>query len=81
MGCQETIQKIKSLETHIDQIKMTRAISHLAVWRTSPFSSDTLSDYDAVVILTDHRVVDYALLVSHARLIVDTRNTICGMGA
>ena len=79
MGYQETLQKIKSRETHIGQIKVTRAHSHLAGWKSSPFSSDTLSDYDAVVILTDHRAVDYELLASHARLIVDTRNAMRGM--
>ena len=45
----------------------------------SPFSSFTLDDYDAVVILTDHKAVDYALLASHAKLVVDTRNAMCGM--
>tara|TARA_A200000113_G_scaffold49433_1_gene40507 strand:- start:926 stop:1108 length:183 start_codon:yes stop_codon:yes gene_type:complete len=52
----------------------------LAGWKSSPFSSDTLDDYDAVVILTDHRSVNYALLASHAQLIVDTRNAMRGMG-
>ena len=33
----------------------------------------SLPDYDAVVIATRHRDVDYALVVRHARLIVDTR--------
>ena len=33
--------------------------------------------YDAVIISTDHDCVDYADIVSRAKLIVDTRNT-CG---
>jgi UDP-N-acetyl-D-glucosamine dehydrogenase len=79
MGSHETLQKIKSREAHIGDIKVTRAHPHLAGQKSLPFSSDTLDDYDAVVILTDHRAVDYALLASHARLIVDTRSAMRGM--
>ena len=66
-------------DPHIDEIKITRAHPHLAGQKSLPFSSETLDDYDAVVILTDHRAVDYELLASHARLIVDTRNAMRGM--
>ena len=66
-------------DPHIDEIKVTRAHPHLAGQKSLPFSSDILDDYDAVVILTDHRAVDYELLASHARLIVDTRNAMRGM--
>ncbi len=34
----------------------------------------TVADADAVVIVTDHQRVDYAELVRHAKLIIDTRN-------
>jgi UDP-N-acetyl-D-glucosamine dehydrogenase len=34
----------------------------------------TLAAADAVLIVTDHQQVDYAALVKHAKLIVDTRN-------
>jgi UDP-N-acetyl-D-glucosamine dehydrogenase len=37
-----------------------------------PFSG--LHQYDAVVIVTDHRSVDYARLVKEAKLVIDTRN-------
>lgn len=66
-------------DPHIDEIKITRAHPHLAGQKSLPFSSDTLDGYDAVVILTDHRAVDYALLASHARLIVDTRKPMLGV--
>jgi UDP-N-acetyl-D-glucosamine dehydrogenase len=35
---------------------------------------DALAEYDAVVIVTDHRAVDYAKVVAEARCVVDTRN-------
>lgn len=41
-----------------------------------PLTADTLRLADCVVILTDHRVFDYDLIVREARLIVDSRNAI-----
>ncbi|MGA2071919.1 MAG: nucleotide sugar dehydrogenase [Terriglobia bacterium] len=37
-------------------------------------SPETLADYDAVVIATDHSSFDYPAIVRHARLVIDTRN-------
>jgi UDP-N-acetyl-D-glucosamine dehydrogenase len=34
----------------------------------------TLGNYDAVVIATDHSSYDYAAIVESAKLVVDTRN-------
>ena len=39
-------------------------------------SRDSLAAADCVVVLTDHRAVDYRLVASAATLVVDTRNTI-----
>ena len=36
----------------------------------------TLAQYDCVAIITDHKGFDYAAMVEHASLIVDTRNAI-----
>jgi UDP-N-acetyl-D-glucosamine dehydrogenase len=36
----------------------------------------TLGSYDCVAILTDHKVFDYAAIVRHADIVVDTRNAI-----
>jgi UDP-N-acetyl-D-glucosamine dehydrogenase len=35
---------------------------------------ETLAQYDAVVIATDHSTYDYAAIVRHARLVMDARN-------
>jgi UDP-N-acetyl-D-glucosamine dehydrogenase len=37
-----------------------------------------LAAADAVVIVTDHRVVDYQMVMDHASLIVDSRNVTAG---
>jgi len=42
-------------------------------------SAATVSDADCVVIVTDHRNIDYAWLAERAKLIVDTRNTTRGL--
>jgi UDP-N-acetyl-D-glucosamine dehydrogenase len=43
--------------------------------RTSvPFTAETLAAADVVVIVTDHKSVDYQMLVDNASLVVDTRN-------
>lgn len=39
-----------------------------------PLTDATLQGADAVLIVTDHDAVDYALVGRHARLVVDTRN-------
>ena len=39
-----------------------------------PLSAASLAASDCVVIVTNHSVVDYAMLGEHAKLIVDTRN-------
>ena len=38
-----------------------------------PVSSETLSQYDAVLIATNHDAFDYDMIREHARLVVDTR--------
>lgn len=40
---------------------------------SAPITAESLQGYDLVLIATNHSAVDYALLKSHARLIVDTR--------
>jgi UDP-N-acetyl-D-glucosamine dehydrogenase len=39
-------------------------------------ATDAASDADCVVIVTDHKVFDYTVLVENAKLIVDTRNAL-----
>lgn len=39
----------------------------------------TLEAADCVVIVTDHRVIDWALIGEHAKLVIDTRNAMDGI--
>ena len=41
---------------------------------SAAFGPELLEDADCVVIVTDHRVTDWQLVVDHSHLVVDTRN-------
>jgi UDP-N-acetyl-D-glucosamine dehydrogenase len=43
-------------------------------WHSIELTPAVLADADAVVIVTDHRSIDYQMVVDHASLVVDTRN-------
>ncbi len=46
-------------------------------WSMESVGADVaFGDYDAVVIVTDHEVIDYARMLDEAQLIVDTRNAL-----
>jgi hypothetical protein len=49
--------------------------------QTEPLTAAALSAADCVAILTEHRSVDYDMVLRSARLIVDTRNAIAGKHA
>ena len=46
--------------------------------QTEALTSAVIAEADCVAILTEHRTVDYAMVLRSARLIVDTRNAIAG---
>jgi UDP-N-acetyl-D-glucosamine dehydrogenase len=41
---------------------------------SQPLTPEYLRSQDCVVIVTDHSAYDYAAIVAHAPLVVDTRN-------
>jgi UDP-N-acetyl-D-glucosamine dehydrogenase len=52
----------------------TRDHPALAGRPSVPLTPQTLSSYDAALIVTDHDAVDYDEVVRHSRIVVDTRN-------
>lgn len=46
---------------------------------SSDLTEGSVTATDAVVIVTDHRDVDYELILKHAKLVVDTRNVTAGL--
>jgi UDP-N-acetyl-D-glucosamine dehydrogenase len=61
-------------------IPRTREHADLAGRRSIALSAEAIATFDLVVIVTDHRDVDYALIADHANLVVDTRNALGRLG-
>ena len=59
---------------------MTRETVSLAGRASLRLAPEALAAYDAVLVATDHDAVDYAMVASAARLIVDTRNVMARLG-
>ncbi len=64
------------LSCHDPHVKRIPSMRHFPDLRLElvPLTPETIAAQDAVVIVTDHSSVDYAALVRHAKLVVDTRN-------
>ncbi|HVX39494.1 MAG TPA: nucleotide sugar dehydrogenase [Gemmatimonadaceae bacterium] len=61
-----------SVEYHDPLVPVIREDGYV---RTSiPLTTEVVALADAVVIVTDHRAIDYQMLRDHARLVVDSRN-------
>jgi UDP-N-acetyl-D-glucosamine dehydrogenase len=65
-----------SLTYHDPHIPQLPKMRHYQVpdLSSQPLTPAYLTEQDCVVIVTDHSAVDYAQVVRHARLVVDTRN-------
>ena len=61
-------------DPHVAEVPMTRDHAPLAGRRSIEWDPAGLSAYDAAFICTDHDGVDYAKLVAHSKLVVDSRN-------
>jgi len=48
--------------------------------KSEPLNPERVARADCVLIITDHRVIDWAMLGEHAKLIVDTRNAMARAG-
>lgn len=68
-------------DPHVPEIPPTREHAEFTGMRSEALDPGLLAGCDAVVISTDHDVVDYGLLRDHARLVVDTRNAMTRKGA
>src|SRR5450631_3799661 len=64
----------------VDEIPHTREHPALAGRKSLPLKGETISEYDAVLIVTDHDAVDYKLIAERAKLVIDTRNACARAG-
>jgi UDP-N-acetyl-D-glucosamine dehydrogenase len=70
--------KLARVQYHDPHVPMLRS-RHLAHdMHSVALTPETLERSDAAIIVTDHRIVDYRMVVKHAKLVVDTRNVTAG---
>lgn len=61
-------------DPHVAEVPVTREHANLAGRRSVDLTPEVIRSYDAVLLATDHDIIDYGMLHENARLIVDTRN-------
>jgi UDP-N-acetyl-D-glucosamine dehydrogenase len=61
---------------HIDyhDAFVPKFVEHGRQWHSIPLSNERIERADCVLILTNHSNVDYARVVEHAKVVIDTRN-------
>jgi UDP-N-acetyl-D-glucosamine dehydrogenase len=68
-------------DPHIPSLPRMRHWPHLEPMESNPLTPDYLAEQDCVLIATDHTAFDYAFIVKHSRLVIDTRNATKAVGA
>jgi UDP-N-acetyl-D-glucosamine dehydrogenase len=67
-------------DPHIGEVPTTREHAALAGRASVALTPEALASCEAVLISTDHDAVDYAAVVEHAKLVIDTRNACARRG-
>lgn len=66
-------------DPHVPVIRPSREHAHFAGRRSVALAAGMLADYDLVLVATNHKAVDFALIAEHARLVVDSRNALSAL--
>ncbi|MCB1035579.1 MAG: nucleotide sugar dehydrogenase, partial [Acidobacteria bacterium] len=61
-------------DPHIPRAPAMRSWPQMPPMTSQALTEELLGSVDGVLLVTDHRAVDYGLVAHHAPLIVDTRN-------
>ncbi len=67
----ERLANVSYYDPHVPRLETRHLEKPL---RSVRMNAETVSSADAVIIVTDHSNIDYAMLLEHAKLVVDTRN-------
>ena len=60
-------------DAHIPVAPSMRSWPDLPQMESTPLNADMLQSVDAAIVITNHKAVDYDLILDHAPLIIDTR--------
>jgi len=66
-------------DPHIPKIEPTREHAHWSGTKSVSWDRETLAGFDAVIVATAHKAVNYQELADWAPCIVDTRNAMAGL--
>ena len=58
----------------VEELPITRQHSELSCKKSIELSPSVVSKYDVVIVVTDHDDVDYEMISSNVKLVLDTRN-------
>jgi UDP-N-acetyl-D-glucosamine dehydrogenase len=80
----ELIEKLEHLGAEVDyhdpHVPATHKMRHHDLTMSSaPLLAAALAGYDAVVVATHHKAIDWQMVAAHARLVVDTRGVMRGI--
>jgi UDP-N-acetyl-D-glucosamine dehydrogenase len=76
---QERGAEVAYYDPHVPVIRPTREHAHWAGTRSVAWDQATLAGFDAAIIATNHRLVNYQELADWSACIVDTRNAMAGV--
>jgi UDP-N-acetyl-D-glucosamine dehydrogenase len=65
-------------DPHVPEAPPMRTWPDLPPMRSVELTPEVVAAQDAVVVVTDHRAVDYGMVAEHAALVVDTRRVLGG---
>ena len=63
-------------DPYVDIVPPTREHADFTGLKSAILTPELLRSQDAVVIITNHDNIDYALIAKHAALVIDTRNAL-----
>jgi len=71
--------EVSYYDPYIPVIKMTREHPHWAGTKSVEWNEETVAGFDACVIATAHKVINWEELAKWCKIIVDTRNAMAGV--
>jgi UDP-N-acetyl-D-glucosamine dehydrogenase len=67
-------QRLAQVSYHDPHVPILSSRHLTRVMRSQPLTESFVAENDAVIIVTDHSSVDYAMVLDRAKLVIDTRN-------
>ena len=76
---EEADASVEYHDPHIPLVRPSREHRHFAGRASVELTAESIEGFDAVLVVTRHRAIDYPLVARSAALIIDTRNAFAGI--